>query len=413
VRSNSQSASPKRVLLQIGLVTLAAIATGACGVNTAADVRGIANDNSAQNVALLFGASNDLPGIDVDLDIMTKLLQDREAGHKFQVVSELEATPAEILAITGEHAPKVGENGTLFWYFSGHGGWGSLVADGNQLIRFSAVAKAIKDSRQKPLKRLVVVIDTCNNGNLTQTIPRDNLSLASSANSSEEMAAEMADAVVAAFGGNPTSKTSTRSDSTSYSGTMAEEILVVTSSTEQQTSQATSRGSVFTLAFRDAFAKHARERSSVNEFLETTRTLTEERGRHTPQVRAVPESLLSAPLIRPIEGGVIPPQPQPDSNAIYVALDSVAGSADSSLARLKVATPVGAARVVICNDAAASCLAAPRADLTLVASGSVGTRPLFVTPADFSPRSGLTFTILVYSVAGQVLASRSLQLVAR
>ena len=76
-------------------------------------LRDLPYDLNAKNVAVLFGASNGLPGITDDLNMMQKILEAPETGA-FQVTVVNDATRDQIVRATKDAAIAAGENGTTF-----------------------------------------------------------------------------------------------------------------------------------------------------------------------------------------------------------------------------------------------------------------------------------------------------------
>ena len=363
-------------------------------------LRGLSVDPTAKNIALIFGASNGLPGIDKDIKLMKTILEDPKAGYNFQVVEDPDASPSTILAKTKEFAAIVGTNGTLFWYFSGHGGGGSLMAKGG-ILSVKKVVATIKASRTAPLKRLMVFIDTCNNGNLTQTVPQmgeDNYSSKETAEAKthEEQAAEMADEFVS-------SAYSTAGDSVAKASTF-EQVLVMTSSTESETSQATGSGSAFTVSLANAFKETRDSAGKIKDLVDLTKSKTAREFGHHPQSRAVPESLLSEDLLT-----VAVPQ-QPVVSSIFVALSANDAAGNPVVA---VSAPKNAAKIYLCLDTAQVCGSTPRADMTFNATPAPqgGDRAIFTSPTALKIESGKTFTLMVYDAADKPLALRAVRLI--
>ncbi len=387
---------------------LFAILPGCKDWSSKSDLDGLTFNSSSKNIAMVFGASNGLPGIDIDLRVMEEVLSDKTANYNFEIVKELEATPESMIAKTKQYATQVGDDGTLFWYFSGHGGWGTLMAE-NGNIRFATIAKAIKEVRTKPLKRLVVVIDTCNNGNLTNTIANENSTVGFSLAASGEMnheaiAAAMADEIVEAFGDNAMAPASANGEKYSTQQ-LYEELLVITASSETQTSNATSIGSVFTLAFADAFKKH-RDSGTINDLFSDAKATTQREGGHTPQVRAVPSTVLSLPVV------TTGSQQQPQVNQQLPINISLGANDAAGNPQLLVAVPANSTRVILCRKTASECLANPQIDMSLSKTGQIGERLLFGSVGSVVP--GAALTLLVTGPDGVTMThSRSFGIVPR
>lgn len=154
----------KEVSMRV-FILLAALGLMACSnMDQQNQLTGLGYSQNGSNVALIFGAPNGLEGVPTDVRELSKVMQDPKYNFHFSVTSKNEATDDQILTITKE---KVQSAESLFWYFSGHGGGGDFVTEGEGLLPFRDVAEAILEVRKdKPLKRLVLFVDTCEAGDL-------------------------------------------------------------------------------------------------------------------------------------------------------------------------------------------------------------------------------------------------------
>lgn len=261
--------------------------------NPSSNVRGLSKPGSSGNVALVFGASNGLPGIDLDLSNMKTVLADSSAHYNFDVTQKLDVSPEDLIATTKEFAPQVSDGGTLFWYFSGHGGGGTLLAEGGS-VAFATVTKAIKSVRTKPLSRFVVFIDTCNNGDLAndpdaiKSVPASSITTDGKIDH-DKLAQATADAIVDAAD----------KDSTEGTDKLYDELFVMTSSSEYESSSAGSNGSAFTVSVAGAFSDLKNGQATLGDFAKLVKEKTVDRAGHTPQYRAAPESVLNETLLNP------------------------------------------------------------------------------------------------------------------
>ncbi len=157
-----------------------------CGTqNSNSALKGLGASENGKNIAVLFGspdwreadddpdstihipAGPGLPGVATDIREMSKLISDTRYNFHFATASNDRARVRDILQLTGE---KVADADSLLWFFTGHGGSGFMFAevegeDDDGSYTFAQVAAAIKKARgDRPLKRLVVLIDACHSG---------------------------------------------------------------------------------------------------------------------------------------------------------------------------------------------------------------------------------------------------------
>lgn len=113
------------------------------------------------------GSGDDfLPAVKIDIDSLAAPFSHPRVG--FRVKTFYDNLSYDTLITETEHyARAVEEKGTLVWIFSGHGyDAGELMVD-REVLKFSHIAKAILRARaDRPLKRLVVIVDACYSGNL-------------------------------------------------------------------------------------------------------------------------------------------------------------------------------------------------------------------------------------------------------
>ena len=123
--------------------------------------RFIENPN-ANNVAVVVGASNGLPGIDDDLDHMSEILK---GTYDFQItrLGDGKSSIANIEEALTRNAELADWYGTFFFYFSGHGSPGLIVADKFSEMKVQQFRYAVAKGREKagPLARLMLVYDSC------------------------------------------------------------------------------------------------------------------------------------------------------------------------------------------------------------------------------------------------------------
>ncbi len=303
-----------RILSAAVLLTLSL----SCGKHreSATDPKDLAYSRNANNVALLFSSPNNLSGPPTDIKTLKPILE----GLSFKVVTVDNATVDDIIRETKKSSKDIGENGTLFWYFSGHGTQqGRLVAENEQLLDFKEVTTAITDVRESPIKRFLVFVDACFSGQLvngTQSLINEGGAVTSSGitrstqkfaladtdetdpndaqvGSSGEQTPEELDAI-----GTEKSSTGIRAaiaDAYHYkTGKVFEQALVMTAARKFETSLDLGRsyGGAFTYSLRKAFSelKGSSGKPTIRDLAETviaeTKDITE--NAHIPVYRAFP-----------------------------------------------------------------------------------------------------------------------------
>lgn len=156
----------------------------ACSVEPTSNLNNLSANAKAKNIAVLFGGPAEIQNppskmdkkttssfqntINKDLQRMSEMLTDLG----FEVHQKPLATKEEIISMSAKHAADVGSDGTLFWYFSGHGSAGDKksgrekgcleTVDG--CLTFEPVAAAIKAARTTPIKRFLFVSYSCFSG---------------------------------------------------------------------------------------------------------------------------------------------------------------------------------------------------------------------------------------------------------
>lgn len=240
-------------------------------------LNGIGHGGSEKNIALLFGAPNGLAGVPTDITKLTELFAKPEYNFMFEVRSDNTATVADIVTMTKAAAE---EADSIFWYFSGHGNRGTMMADDRD-FGFSEVAAAIKEVRgaDRPLKRLLVFIDSCFSGSFVNggsPIIDENGVIVAIELSSEEHQAWAQEAVYDVF-----------SDSALY-----EQAFVMSAASKDETSLdlGRDRGGSFTYTLRTDLAKLYEENSlsTIDDMAKKVTEDTKQEYDHTPQYKAFP-----------------------------------------------------------------------------------------------------------------------------
>lgn len=240
----------------------------------------------APNVALLIGEPNGLTGIDLDLNMMDETLN-RETGGSFEVRRIWREDAQAVVEATRQAALDVGDEGTLFWFFSGHGSTDGQLITEPGAVDFDDVAAAIKASRAKPLKRLMLFVDACFSGNLVD-----------GRNEVARGETEGATFSLVENGAESLAELATRSLSPKagrYSATLADQLLVVAAADAQTESLAGNDGSTFTKGVWQAFhAAREDSETTIASFLDqvSRNTLANSGGQHFPVYKAFPGATL-------------------------------------------------------------------------------------------------------------------------
>ncbi len=227
--------------------------------------RGFVEDPNAVNRALIVSVSHGLSGLDIDIKNVTKMVQ--HAGYQFQVkmIQENDATVAKVAENLKNEASKVGDGGTLFFYFTGHGNVG-IIWPQDRTMKVTEIRDAIIKGREgkEPLERLVLVYDSCHAGSMMDDMRNRAYSEA------------VTDSFLEAF--------TMRGDYEGY----WKKLMVIAASRADENSLASPKGSIFTLAMKKAFDEAMSNNRTVSEFIALSQKYT---SGHHPVARLVPPSL--------------------------------------------------------------------------------------------------------------------------
>lgn len=251
-----------------------------CGSQSnSSNLLGLADSGTGKNAVVLFGAPHNLAGVPTDIREMEKIFKENSYGFNFQTVNvNGDATVQQILDLSKSTAV---EADTMFWYFSGHGNTGSLLAK-DKSFKFKQVAEAIKAGREnQPLKRLIVMLDSCYSGSFVDgnapIIDEEGTVV-----TKEEMAANVLYSL-------------TEKDASLY-----EQAFVFTSSTKNQSSldDGAANGGAFTYMLREQLKelKKINPEVSIQKWAEATREATEKKYKHRPVWKAFPGTVLDEKL---------------------------------------------------------------------------------------------------------------------
>jgi len=232
--------------------------------------------------AVVVGAPNGLSGVRTDVVKLSAALEDTGNNFYLTVAKDENVKVRDVLDLTKQ---EVKDAVSLYWYFSGHGGNGVLLAD-DSTFTFKQVVEVIKEVRDKPLKRLVVMIDSCNSGSFV--------------NGSSPIVDE-------------DEKLHLMLENTFYSvlerdSELYDEALVLASSKKNESSAdlGAVKGGAFTYSLRTTLTELREENflATLQDLIDGTITMTQREGGHTPVYKAFPsEDVLSDYLFlyRPIE----------------------------------------------------------------------------------------------------------------
>ncbi len=281
----------RRRLSLVSLFVFGSVAgCGGSSNHIGTSLKGLAHSDGGKNVAVLMGSPNGLPGVPTDILELDLLFRNTQVDLGFdEVVQDNEATTDSIFSATADAST---DADTLFWYFSGHGNTGIMLAE-DRSFTFTEVANAVKAARNnRPLERLVVMIDSCYSGSfvdgnspiIPSKIPANNaeavrskcIPMAGALSSSEDAMAEIG----------------------KFQGTLFKQAFVMASSTKNETSAdlGRSRGGAFTWSLRGVIndASTSTREATIKEIAQRTRQDTEEVGGHTPVWSAFPSAQILA-----------------------------------------------------------------------------------------------------------------------
>lgn len=218
-----------------------------------------------------------LPGVLTDIREMNKIFSDSRYNFHFSAVSHDRATVEDIFGMT---AKNVKNADSLLWFFTGHGGSGYLFAEEddteeNGAYTFSQVAAVIKKARgDKPLKRLIVLLDACHSGEFVNgDQPIINKKFVNEEGWEEEA---LYQPLLAA-----------------YDDKLYEQAFVMASSLTSETSidLGAEKGGAFTYSMRQSFTEllNNNPRATFKDFAIMTTQKTKAIAGHTPVYRAFPE----------------------------------------------------------------------------------------------------------------------------
>lgn len=239
--------------------------------------RGWVENPLGANQALIVGVAKNLPGIDIDVRNVNQMATHADYQFSAILLQNSQGTTSRISAELRKLSGQASADGTLMFYFSGHGNRG-LIQVQDRTMRVSEIRSAIEKGRNGmgPLRRLILFFDSCYSGTLLD--PFRNLlkpgsfdEKTESALLTEEVAREM-----------------TRPSRNGESRNYWEDLFVFAACRANETSLASGKGSIFTLAMKRAFEESMTQNLTMGEFVQKTQAYTQ--GHH-PVARLVPVDL--------------------------------------------------------------------------------------------------------------------------
>jgi len=246
-----------------------------------ADSRGLSSDPNARNTALLVSASHGLPGLDYDIDNVEEMALNAQSGFTVDKVVNGKATVSKIASELVRLADSSDANASHFFYFTGHGGRGTIYAE-DRSMKIEEIKSALVKGRELwgPMARLTFIVDSCHSGSLID--PMGSLKTMGFLNSPQVIAQEMVDEIV---GGLAPVRGETP---------LFRSLFAFVSARADETCLAGSNGSAFTVAMKNAWNKAVEQKLTVKQFIDETAKGT--KGSH-PTARLVPVQLAEDVLV--------------------------------------------------------------------------------------------------------------------
>ncbi len=412
-------AKPVKTLTSVMFVVASLLVGCQPRTNVNSHLRDLAYDSSAKNIALVFGAANGLPGITDDLNTMKQVLEDPQGGNGFQVIMVNDATRDQILNATKEAAVAAGENGTIFWYFTGHGAESGQLMTTGGMLPFAEVSDAIRSVRQTPVKRMFAFFDSCFSGQMVDgdaTVKRftsKNFNTEISDRTMKVAEENYADAAAGSF--------FDQSPIVKMGPSAYEQLIVMSASQRYETSLAGSGGSQFTNALSNVFRalKSSKPNATIGEFLDGVKTETTRSsgGHHTPTYRVMPEqavlgdSLFAKPRQQNLQNNPGVPQV-----AFKMVVAIGPGDATSNAARLYVGTDASISKVGLCSGRKDACLRNPQIFLDFRQAQAQSVIPeipaggvVYESAKPIVIEGSKPVTFLGFDANGRVVATRTIQ----
>jgi len=262
----------KRSLLRL-VPSLAMLCTTAPALTAE---RGLVESIASTNVALLVGVSHGLSGIDIDINNLEDVA--KHSAYQFRPfrLQEAQGTVARVAAELTRLAADARDDGTVFFYYSGHGSVGSIYLQ-DRSMKITEIRAALEQGRKNlgPVARLVLMFDSCHAGSLIDPV-RAVLPPLMSGLDDTTASQIFADSVA---------------EELSESNARApywKKLFVFASSRADESSLASDKGSIFTLALMKAYKEVMESNDTIQSWITKTQTYTE--GHH-PVARLAPTTL--------------------------------------------------------------------------------------------------------------------------
>ncbi len=245
------------------------------------DVRGLAEAAGGSNKALIVSVGHGLSGLDIDVKNVKEMVAHPSYDFRTTELVEAQARVADVKKALTQTAQD-SRDGTMMFYYTGHGGVGTLWLQDSS-IKVEEIRASIEEGRKNmgPLKRLVLIYDSCHAGSMMDPMRDLGFGLIRSEAVRNAM---VADTLVNEF-------TSHNRDGAKY----WDKLMVIASSRADENSLASSQGSIFTLAMKKAYEESVTANHTVGKFIELSQKYTE--GHH-PVARLVPAELAEEKMIK-------------------------------------------------------------------------------------------------------------------
>jgi len=240
--------------------------------------RDLVTDPGGKNQLLVVGVPGGLPGIDKDL----KMVEAMGAHSAYNFVSNKlwssQGTVANVANRLSTLSTNTLNDGTLFFYYSGHGSKGGISLR-DRSMTISEIRRAVEKGREGlgPVSRLVMMFDSCYSGSLVDPLRKLLSPLFDSSD-----AGQFVDNLMQEFGSNHRDESYWKS------------LFVFASSRSDETSSAGSLGSEFTVALNKAFSETLTANGTMADWVEKTKQYT---SGHHPVERFSPQDITNEKLV--------------------------------------------------------------------------------------------------------------------
>ncbi len=239
--------------------------------------RGLVENPQGDNRALIVGVAKNLPGIDIDVRNVTKMAIHPDYKFSPSILENAQGTTKNIAQSLTNLGYAAADDGTLMFYFSGHGNRG-LIQVQDRTMRVGEIRTAIEKGREGlgNLRRLILIFDSCFSGSLLDPFRGFIRWLFTDVRTESEL---FADEVAQDF------------ESTARNNRLEkywDSLFVFAACRANETSLASSKGSIFTNAMIKAFNESMSSNLTMKEFVAKTQAYTQ--GHH-PVARFAPGDL--------------------------------------------------------------------------------------------------------------------------